>query len=62
MPRKEIELPYTIDHLSILDANGRVEQKLMPHLSIMARMLYGGRGRALDAIQKVARRILPTRP
>ena len=33
MPRKEIELPYTIDHLSILDADGRVDQKLMPDLS-----------------------------
>jgi pyruvate dehydrogenase E1 component alpha subunit len=33
MPRKEIELPYTIDYLSILDADGRVDQKLMPDLS-----------------------------
>ena len=33
MPRKEIKLPYTVDHLSILDADGQVDQKLMPDLS-----------------------------
>ncbi|MGE0821220.1 MAG: pyruvate dehydrogenase (acetyl-transferring) E1 component subunit alpha [Candidatus Binatia bacterium] len=33
MPRKEIALPYTIDYLSILDAEGQVDKKLMPDLS-----------------------------
>ena len=32
MPRKEIDLPYRIDHLSILDENGNIDQELDPGL------------------------------
>ncbi|ADE15251.1 pyruvate dehydrogenase (acetyl-transferring) E1 component, alpha subunit [Nitrosococcus halophilus Nc 4] len=33
MPRKEIKLDHSIEHLSILDENGRLDQDLMPDLS-----------------------------
>lgn len=33
MPRTEIELPYRIDYLSVLDAEGNVDQELMPDLT-----------------------------
>ena len=32
MPRNEIELPYRIEHLSILDENGKVDKELEPDL------------------------------
>lgn len=33
MPRTEIELPYRIDYLSVLDAEGNVDQELLPDLT-----------------------------
>jgi pyruvate dehydrogenase E1 component alpha subunit len=33
MPRKEIELPYRLEHLSILDENGQVDKELEPDIS-----------------------------
>ncbi len=33
MPREIIELPYTVDHLSILDPDGNVDESLEPDLS-----------------------------
>lgn len=32
MPRTKIDLPYHIEHLSILDENGQLDKKLMPDL------------------------------
>jgi pyruvate dehydrogenase E1 component alpha subunit len=32
MPRKRIDLPYTVDHLSILDENGQVDKELEPEI------------------------------
>jgi pyruvate dehydrogenase E1 component alpha subunit len=32
MPRKEIDLPYHVEYLSILDENGNVDEALDPHL------------------------------
>jgi len=33
MPRKEIDLPYRVDHLSILDENGELDKDLEPDIS-----------------------------
>jgi TPP-dependent pyruvate/acetoin dehydrogenase alpha subunit len=33
MPRTELDLPYHIESLSILDADGRADRRLMPDLS-----------------------------
>jgi pyruvate dehydrogenase E1 component alpha subunit len=33
MPRKEIDLPYRVDYLSILDQDGKVDEELEPDLS-----------------------------
>ena len=40
MPRKEIELPYRVEHLSILDENGQVDKQLEPDLGddLLARL------------------------
>ncbi|MBW1767411.1 MAG: pyruvate dehydrogenase (acetyl-transferring) E1 component subunit alpha, partial [Deltaproteobacteria bacterium] len=32
MPRKKINLPYTIEYLSILDEKGKLDEKLEPDI------------------------------
>ena len=33
MPRKELDLPYRVDHLSILDEEGQIDQELEPQIA-----------------------------
>lgn len=52
MPRKRIDLPYTVDHLSILDENGQVDKELEPKIPeelLLKLHHYMVLGRHLDA-------------